>query len=127
VDASADAGEDVQVDAAGVQLVLQEHEEFPHGPGYPVGLVDDQGVADLEPAQGLAELRAIAAGAGGLHDDLPAVRGGERVELGLVLLGASGDPGLAAPHAVVIHGHGRHRPIVPQTSRYGCRDTRFPD
>jgi len=37
-------------------------------------------------AQGLAQLGPVAAGAGGLGDDLPAVRRGERVELGLVFL-----------------------------------------
>jgi hypothetical protein len=38
VDPGADAGQDVQVDAAGVQLVFQQHEQFLHGPGDPVRL-----------------------------------------------------------------------------------------
>ncbi|CAI7974355.1 hypothetical protein FRAHR75_1310015 [Frankia sp. Hr75.2] len=33
MEAGADAGEDVQVDAAGVELVLEEDQELLHGPG----------------------------------------------------------------------------------------------
>ena len=108
VDPGADAGQDVQVDPAGVQLVLQQHEQFLHGPGDPVRLVDHQRVAGLQLAQGLAQLGPVAAGAGGLHDDLPAVRRGQRVELGLVFLGPGGDPGVADADAVVVGGRGGH-------------------
>jgi hypothetical protein len=104
----ADAGQDMQVDAAGVQLVFQQHEQFLHGPGDPVRLVDHQRVAGLQLGQGLAQLGPVTAGAGGLGDDLPAVRRGERVELGLVLLGPGGDPGVADPDAVVVGGRGGH-------------------
>ena len=55
VDPGADAGEDVKVDAPGVQLVFQQHEQFLHGPGDPVRLVDHQGVAGLQRVQGLAQ------------------------------------------------------------------------
>ena len=47
-------------------------------------LVDHQRVAGLQLAQGLTQPGPVAAGAGGLGDDLPAMRRGERVELGLV-------------------------------------------
>jgi len=82
-DLGADASQDVQIDAAGVQLIFQQHEQFLHGPGGPARLVDHQRVAGLQLVQGLAQLGPVAAGAGDLHDDLPAVRRGERVELGL--------------------------------------------
>ena len=108
VDPGADAGQDVQVDAARVQLVFQQHEQFLHGPGDPVRLVDHQCVAGLQLAQGLTQPGPVAAGAGGLGDDLPAVRLGERVELGLVFLGPGGDPGVADADAVVVGGHGGH-------------------
>ncbi len=55
VQPAADAGEDVQVDLTGVQLVLQQHEEFSHRAGDPVGLVDHQGVAGLEHGEGPAQ------------------------------------------------------------------------
>jgi hypothetical protein len=50
--AGADAGEDVQVDVAGVQFVFEQHQEFFHGAGDAVGFVDDQGVAGFEGGQG---------------------------------------------------------------------------
>jgi len=71
-------------------------------------LVDHQCVAGLQLAHGLAQLRPVAAGAGGLGDDLPAVRRGKRVELGLVFLGPGGDPGVADADAVVVGGRGGH-------------------
>ena len=108
VDPGADAGQDVQVDSAGVQLVFQQHQQFLHGPGDPVRLVDHQRVPGLQLAQGLAQLRPVAAGAGGLDDDLAAVRRGERVELGLVFLRPGGDPGVADAGAVAAGGHGSH-------------------
>ena len=81
VQPGAGAGGDVQVDLTGVQLVLQQHEEFFHRAGDPVGLVDHQGVAGLEHGEGLAQLGPIGAGAGGLDDDVAAVCGGQRVQL----------------------------------------------
>jgi hypothetical protein len=78
-----------------VQLVFRQHEQFLHGPGDPVRLADHQRVTGLQLAQGLAQLRPVAAGAGGLGDGLPAVRRGQRVELRLVLLRPGGDPGVA--------------------------------
>ncbi len=116
VDPGADAGEDVQVDSASVQLVFQQHEQFLHGPGDPVRLVDHQRVAGLQLAQGLAQLGPAAAGTGGLHDDLPAVRRGERVELGLVFLRPGGDPGVADADAVVVRGPGGHDANRPGNS-----------
>ncbi len=81
VQPGADAGEDVQVDLAGVQLVLQQDEEFFHRAGDPVGFVDHQGVAGLEYGERLAQLGPVGAGAGGLDDDVAAVCGGQRVQL----------------------------------------------
>ena len=104
VQPGADAGEDVQVDLTGVQLVLQQHEEFFHPAGDPVGLVDHQGVAGLEHGEGLAQLGPVGAGAGGLDDDLAAVRAGQRVQLQLVLLGSSADAGVADADGVAVGG-----------------------
>jgi len=59
----------------------QQHEQFFHRTGDPAGLVDHQGVAGLEHGEGLAQLEPVGAGAGGLDDDLAAVRGGQRVQL----------------------------------------------
>ena len=50
-------------------------------------LVDHQRVPGLQLAQGLTQPGPVAASAGSLGNDLPAVRRGERVELGLVFLG----------------------------------------
>ena len=52
VQAGADAGEDVRVDFAGVQLVFEQYQELFHGTGDAVGFVDDKGVAGLERGQG---------------------------------------------------------------------------
>ncbi len=138
----ADAGEDLQVDLAGVQLVLQEHEKLLedekllHRPGDPVWLVDDQGVAGLERAKRRGELRPGPAGARGLDDHFPAVRRRQGLELHLVVLGTAGDPGLADPDGVGMNDRGVwggvHPPIVPETVpelrvearfRDGSRDT----
>jgi len=43
------------------------------------------------------------------------VRGGERVELGLVFLRPGGDPGVADPDAVIKGRRGGHGTIVPDT------------
>jgi hypothetical protein len=61
VQAGADPGEDLQVHLAGMQLVLQEHQEFFHRPGDPVRLVDHQRVARLQRLECRVELRAGAA------------------------------------------------------------------
>jgi len=107
----------VQVDLAGVQLVLQQHEKFFHRAGDPVGLVNHQGVAGLEHGEGLAQLGPLGAGAGGLDDDLAAVRVGQRVQLQLVVLGSSADAGVADAHGVAVGGRiaggAAHRGIVP--------------
>jgi hypothetical protein len=50
-----------------------------------------------------------------LDDDLAAVSGGEGVELGLVVLSASGDLGVADGDAVVEIGGGRHADARPET------------
>jgi hypothetical protein len=69
-------------------------------------------------AQGLAQLRPVAADTGGLRDDLPAVRSGGSAELGLMSLGPGGDPGTADADAVVIR---RARWVMCRSSRYpGC-------
>jgi hypothetical protein len=108
VDAGADAGEDVQVDSAGVQLVLEENEEFLHRARDPVRLVDHQRVTGLELVQGGVQLGSLPAGAGGLDDHLPTKRGGERVELRLVILRRGGDAGVADADAVVVRDGGGH-------------------
>jgi hypothetical protein len=95
VDGGADAGEDVEVDPAGVQLIFQQGQQLLHGTGDTVRLVDHKGVAAVQQVQGAAQLGAVAAGAGGLDDDLPAMRGAERVELRLVVLSSGGDVGVA--------------------------------
>lgn len=61
----------MQVDLAGVQFFEQD-EEFFHGAGDAVGLVDDEGVAGLEGGQGRSEFGSFGAGAGGLDDDVAA-------------------------------------------------------
>ena len=114
VQARADAGQDVQVDPACMQLVFEQHEEFLHGTRHPVRLVDHQGVAGLEHVHRGKQFRALATGAGGLDDDLAAVRCGERVELRLVILGAGGDAGVADADAVVVDGGGSHGAIIPE-------------
>jgi hypothetical protein len=94
-------GENMQVDAPHVWLVFQRHEQVLHRPGDLVRLVDHQRVPGRQLAQGLAQLRPVAAGTGGLRDDLPTVRSGGRAELGLMSLGPGGDPGTADADAVV--------------------------
>ena len=80
MEAGADAGEDLQVDLPGVQFVLQEDEEFLHGAGDPVGLVDDQGVPGLEGGECGVESGPGAAGAGGFDDHLAATGHGQGVD-----------------------------------------------
>ena len=115
VQPSADARQDVQVDAVGVQLVLQQHQQLLHRPGDPVWLVDHQGVTRLERGKCAAQLRPGVAGAGGLHHDLAAVRGGQGVELHLVVLRPGADPRVADPDAVVEAGGNAHHLIVSHT------------
>jgi hypothetical protein len=91
VQARADAGQDVQGRPAGVQLVLQQHQQLFNRPGDPVRLVDHQRAPGTQHAQGAAQPGPSVAAAGGRHDDLPPVRGRQRVELGLVVLTAGGD------------------------------------
>ncbi len=118
VQAGADASEDVQVDVAGAQVVLEQDEELLHGAGDPVGLVDDQGVPGVQGGQGGAQAGPFTAGARGLDDDVSAVGGGERAELELVVLGAGADPGVAHPHGVgrpgARAGCSAHPHTVPQ-------------
>jgi hypothetical protein len=112
----ADAGQDVQVDAAGVQLVFQQDEQFLHRPGDPVGLVDHQDVARSQSAQRGLQFRAGIAGAAGLDHDLAAVRGGQGIELGLVVQRPGADPGVADPEAVVEDGRDAYGPIIARLS-----------
>ena len=64
-----------------------------HGSGHPVRHVDHEGVPGLESIKGRAQLGPVLAGTGGFHDDLAAVRGGQRVKLRLVVLALGGVPG----------------------------------
>jgi hypothetical protein len=110
--AGADPGEDVQVDPPGVQLILEEYEEFFHRASDPVGFVDHKGVAGLKQIQRGHQLGTLAAGTGCLDNDLAAVGGGERVELGLVVLDPGGDAGVSDADSVVVDvggGHGSDR------------------
>ncbi len=107
-----------------MQLVFEQHEEFLHGTRHPVRLVDHQGAAGLEHVHRGQQFRALATGAGGLDDDLAAVRCGERVELRLVILSAGGDAGVAYAHAVVVDGGGSHGASDPGTQ---SSDTQFRD
>jgi len=52
-------GQDLQDDAPGVQLVFDDDQQLLHGAGDPVRLVDHQGVAELEPVEGGAQLRPV--------------------------------------------------------------------
>ena len=72
-------------------------------------------------------LRPVAAGAGGLHEDLPAVRRSERVELGLVVLRPGGDP--AQPARTLLPSRARQSRCQSSRipSRYPRCDTRFRD
>jgi hypothetical protein len=127
--AGAHPGQDLQHDAAGVQLVLDENQQLLHRPGDPVRFVDHQRVAGLQPVQGAAQLRPLPAGARGLHHHLPAVRAGKRVELRLMVLPAGRHPRVPDPDPVVrLRGAGRrdgrgglhaaHRPgNIPQLRR----------
>lgn len=73
-----------------------------HRAGDPVGFVDHEGVAGLEQIHRGHQLGTLAAGAGCLDDDFAAVGGGERVELGLVVLDPGGDAGVPDADGVVL-------------------------
>ena len=78
VDVGADPGQVVQVAAAGVQMILEQGDQFLHGPGDPVGIVDHQGVARPQPFRRGIQLGPVTSGEGGLDHDLAA--DGERYE-----------------------------------------------
>ena len=98
-----------------MQFVLEQHQQLLHGAGHPVGFVDHQRVARLQPGQCLAQLGAGAASAGGFDDDLAAVRVVQGVELELVILGASGHPGVTEPDRVGVRHFRNHPEIHPET------------
>jgi hypothetical protein len=115
VQPGADAGQNVQVDAAGVQVVFQQHQQLLHRPRQSVRLVDSERVAWVQVGQRAAQLRPGVAGAGGLDHDFPAVGGGQRVELRLVVLRPGAHPRAADPDTVVEPSRDAQRPIVPYT------------
>ena len=119
----ADPSQDMQVDVLGMQIVFQQHQQLFHRPSNPVRFIDHQGVAGLERVQRGTQLGPLTPSARGLHDHLATPRIGERVELHLMILGRSADPGIANPDRVAVRRDIIHEQIVSESVPEHQHDT----